>query len=161
MESAIGEILEKRKDLPPMALPWIVQLAVGAEDLGQTVVSSLAQKKRSEKKRGEAQPLDNERTRFMQTRLASVSELLLSASYGNENSKGEAAANHLVTATALTPGAKKLLSSDHLPTHSSESDLLVEMLASRDLAVADLKESMDLLNAELAASSMKRETAAP
>jgi hypothetical protein len=156
MDKAVGEILAKRDELPPMALPWIVQLVVDAEGLGETIVTCLEQQKRSEKKRGEKLQIETDRTRLMRKRLASFGELLLTASYCDGARKGPLTTNNLTIATALATGADKLFSSD-LPADSPNGpDLFAETLASRELAAADLQEAIDLLNAELAASSVQQ-----
>jgi hypothetical protein len=152
MERALGDMLPNREDLPPMALPWIVELVVGAEDLGETIVASCLQPET----RAEKEKQENERTLFMRSRLASVGELLLTASYGQGKRKGPSTANNTTIATALAIGANKLVSTDLPPAPFHGQDLYAEMMATRDLAVKDLQEAVDLLNAELAASSAKQ-----
>jgi hypothetical protein len=152
MERALGDVLAKREALPPMALPWIVELVVGAEDLGETIVASCLQPET----RAEKEKQDNERTIFMKSRLASLGGLLLTASYGQGDTKGPSRANNTTIATALAIGSHKLVATDLPPAPYHGEELYAEMMATREMAVKDLQEAVDLLNAEHAAASVRQ-----
>lgn len=132
-----------------MALPWIVELVVGAEDLGESIVASCLQPET----RAEKEKRDNERTLFMKSRLASLGGLLLTASY---DTKGPSRANNTTIATALAIGSQKLVSTNLPPAPYHGEELYAEMMATRDMAVKDLQEAVDLLNAEHAAASVQQ-----
>jgi len=146
--NAVGDIFSGRFSLlPPMTKAWLTRVLTDAEDVGKAIAASLRPATESSAR--------DSRSLYLKERLASIGALALTSSCCQQLlPKTPATDDSTTTGTAQAVAARKL-SRPHLPA-APDQGLYAEMVAARNLAIEDLDEAVDLLNAELAASTLQQ-----
>jgi hypothetical protein len=135
--------------MPRLASAWLSNGVVGAENAGEMIIACTGDT--TEIGSGE---MEN-RSQIMHERLCSVGELLFAVASSTQSASAGSlvAGDRSSNAYALAISSSKLSSHD-LPATPDAKGLYAEMLAARSLALSDLNEAINLLNAELVASSV-------
>jgi hypothetical protein len=131
---------------------WLARLLLDSEDIGGRLVSEL-----------QWPDMSDENAQFMHDRIYDISSLLLALSYGLDGATGprrtdSTAANAAVAiaqkeVTALTFPPAPLTAGNNV-VGNEDAEVYVGTLNARNLAMDDLKNALDLLNAEHTAASV-------
>lgn len=148
VKDALASALSPDNPVLEAARSWAVQLACDSENISACLVKVMAAENFTKKKKQSA-----EKSAAMKSRLRAVGQLLLSAACGQAMAVAPSGNDHVPPAAALAPGANKLFTLPETPAKYDATDLHLEVNAARDIAMADLKEAVNLLHTELAISN--------
>jgi hypothetical protein len=131
---------------------WLARLLLDSEDIGGRLVSEL-----------QWPDMSDENTQFMHDRIYDISSLLLALSYGLDGATGPRRTDSTATNAAVAIAQKEVTALTFPPAPSTagnnvvgneDAEVYVGTLNARNLAMDDLKNALEFLNAEHTAASV-------